>query len=165
MLSITRLVILLVLLIAQPTIAQIIYLGRDADGNPTASKEPPPGMDTTPVPLNPQPPKASKVPLKSKATAQRQSSANEGAKQAADATSDLVLYAASWCPHCRGARKYLREHGISYTDVDIETASGKRAYADVNEGQGIPLLVAGEQRAVGFGEDYYKWFLKRRLAN
>jgi thiol-disulfide isomerase/thioredoxin len=30
-------------------------------------------------------------------------------------TGDVVLYGASWCPYCRQARAYLREHDIEYT--------------------------------------------------
>jgi glutaredoxin len=32
---------------------------------------------------------------------------------------DVVLYCTPWCPDCKVARIYLKEHGIHYVEVDI----------------------------------------------
>lgn len=32
---------------------------------------------------------------------------------------DVILYCTKWCPDCRRARKYLQEHNIEYTEIDI----------------------------------------------
>lgn len=34
----------------------------------------------------------------------------------------LTVYAATWCPHCQKAEKWLKENGVPFTLVDIETA-------------------------------------------
>jgi mycoredoxin len=37
---------------------------------------------------------------------------------------ELVLYSAFWCPDCRLAKRFLQKHGVSYTEIDIETTPG-----------------------------------------
>lgn len=34
---------------------------------------------------------------------------------------ELVVYSASWCRDCREAKRFLDEHNIPYTDIDIES--------------------------------------------
>lgn len=36
----------------------------------------------------------------------------------------MVLYTAAWCRDCRAAKRFLDEHGIAYTEVDIESTPG-----------------------------------------
>jgi len=36
----------------------------------------------------------------------------------------LILYTAFWCPDCRTAKRFLDQHHIPYTEIDIETTSG-----------------------------------------
>lgn len=36
----------------------------------------------------------------------------------------LLVYTASWCRDCRVAKRFLREHHIPYTEVDIERTPG-----------------------------------------
>jgi glutaredoxin len=48
----------------------------------------------------------------------------------------VVMYCNSWCPDCRKARAWLKEHNIEFTDVDIPTTAGAadqvRKWADGN---------------------------------
>ncbi len=37
---------------------------------------------------------------------------------------DLTLYSASWCRDCREAKRFLSEHHISFTEIDIEKTPG-----------------------------------------
>ncbi|MGH9587326.1 MAG: glutaredoxin family protein, partial [Acidobacteriaceae bacterium] len=37
---------------------------------------------------------------------------------------DLTLYSATWCRDCREAKRFLNKHGITYTEIDIETTPG-----------------------------------------
>jgi len=32
----------------------------------------------------------------------------------------VELYGTSWCPDCRKARQFLNEHGVKYTEVDVD---------------------------------------------
>ncbi len=36
----------------------------------------------------------------------------------------VVMYCTSWCPGCRKARAWFKEHNIEYREVDIETTPG-----------------------------------------
>jgi glutaredoxin len=50
---------------------------------------------------------------------------------------DVVLYCTEWCPGCRSARAFLKEHSIDYVEVDISkdraAAARVRGWADGNE--------------------------------
>jgi len=32
----------------------------------------------------------------------------------------ITVYSTSWCPDCRTAKRFLREHGISFDEIDID---------------------------------------------
>ena len=37
---------------------------------------------------------------------------------------DVTVYTAFWCPDCRIAKRFLREHNIPFKEIDIETTPG-----------------------------------------
>jgi mycoredoxin len=37
---------------------------------------------------------------------------------------EITVYSAFWCPECRIARRFLQEHNIPFTDIDIEKIPG-----------------------------------------
>ena len=37
---------------------------------------------------------------------------------------ELTVYMAPWCPDCRAAKKFLDQHKIPYTEIDIESTPG-----------------------------------------
>lgn len=37
---------------------------------------------------------------------------------------ELLVYSAFWCPDCRTAKRFLDQHKIPYTEIDIETTPG-----------------------------------------
>ena len=54
----------------------------------------------------------------------------------------LTVYSAPWCHHCREAKRWLAEHNIAYTDVDIETIPGAADEVFRNTGKrAIPQFV------------------------
>lgn len=48
----------------------------------------------------------------------------------------LTVYSAFWCPHCVKTEKFLKEKGIPFTSVNIETAPDDvvRKVVEVNGG-------------------------------
>jgi glutaredoxin len=36
----------------------------------------------------------------------------------------LTLYSAPWCRDCREAKRFLEQHQIAYTEIDIESTPG-----------------------------------------
>ncbi len=41
-----------------------------------------------------------------------------------DEVVQLTVYSTPWCPDCREAKRFLDEHKIPYTDIDIQTTPG-----------------------------------------
>jgi len=39
-------------------------------------------------------------------------------------TMEVTVYSAFWCPDCREAKRFLREHNIAFTEIDIEITPG-----------------------------------------
>ncbi len=37
---------------------------------------------------------------------------------------DLTLYSAAWCRDCREAKRFLSEHNIPFSEIDIEKTPG-----------------------------------------
>jgi mycoredoxin len=55
---------------------------------------------------------------------------------------EITLYTAFWCPDCRIAKRYLNEHRIPFTEVDIETTPGAAEEVIRQTGKrAIPQLV------------------------
>ena len=36
----------------------------------------------------------------------------------------VTVYSAFWCPDCRVAKRFLKEHNIPFQDIDIESTPG-----------------------------------------
>ncbi len=68
------------------------------------------------------------------------------------------LYALSTCPYCRMTKKYLDEHDVTYTMIEVDTLEGDEKTAAVEEvvrlsgGKSFPVLVVGEEVVVGFNK-------------
>lgn len=54
----------------------------------------------------------------------------------------LTVYSASWCRDCREAKRFLDQHNIAYTEIDIEHTPGAAADVVANVGKrAIPQFV------------------------
>lgn len=55
---------------------------------------------------------------------------------------DLKVYSASWCRDCREAKRFLAQHNIPFTEVDIERTPGAADEVYENVGKkAIPQFV------------------------
>jgi len=51
---------------------------------------------------------------------------------------DITVYGAYWCPDCRQSKRFLSEHQIAYTWIDIERDEAGRAYVEkLNKGKRV----------------------------
>jgi len=62
---------------------------------------------------------------------------------------NIVMYSTSWCPHCKRARAYFAQKGISYREVDVETEAGRSEFKELGGG-GVPLILADGKAMRGF---------------
>lgn len=62
----------------------------------------------------------------------------------------VVLYATDWCGYCAKARKLMKNNGIEYYEYDIEkSVEGNRQYKELG-GNGVPVLVIGNEVVHGY---------------
>lgn len=73
----------------------------------------------------------------------------------------LTMYCRSWCPDCRRARAWLEEHGVEFTEIDVDTdAEARSLAASLNDGNlHTPTFVIGEGVCVDFKPDRIKELL------
>jgi glutaredoxin len=71
----------------------------------------------------------------------------------------VVLYATSWCGYCKMTRQFFAANGIRYTEQDIEQSS--TAYKEHRNlgGNGVPLVVVGDQVIKGWNEQSLRQLL------
>jgi glutaredoxin len=75
----------------------------------------------------------------------------------------VTLYSAVWCGYCRKAKAWLGEHGVSYTDIDVDAPGGTAALAQATGGRsGIPVLVVDGHTLNGFSVGAYDAMFKAR---
>jgi mycoredoxin len=36
----------------------------------------------------------------------------------------ITVYSAPWCPDCRAAKRFLEQHNLPFTEIDIESTPG-----------------------------------------
>jgi mycoredoxin len=55
----------------------------------------------------------------------------------------ITIYSTSWCSDCRRAKRWMDEHGVAYTNVDIEQDEAAAEYVRaLNDGnQSVPTIV------------------------
>ncbi|MGH9397350.1 MAG: glutaredoxin family protein [Terriglobia bacterium] len=49
---------------------------------------------------------------------------------------NVKIYTTTWCPDCRRAKQFLKEHGISFQEINIEETEGAEEFViAANEGK------------------------------
>jgi glutaredoxin len=55
---------------------------------------------------------------------------------------NVQVYATRWCPDCRAAKKFLKDNGIVYTEIDVDADASASAELQRRVGKrAIPQLV------------------------
>ena len=63
----------------------------------------------------------------------------------------IIVFTTPSCPHCRSAKKYLRQRGIPFKDVDVSRdRAGARDMVRRSKQNGVPVLDIGGKIVVGF---------------
>lgn len=148
------LVLLTTLLACVLAQAQVLYLDKDEEGKPSLSTTPTREWRKHVSVAKPAVSRAVPQPKAATAKAGSGKPATRSPPPVA-ASGEVVLFAADWCGYCRQARRYLRENGIAYSDINVDTAYGAEAFARVSRSRGIPLLLVGGKQVRGFSVATY----------
>lgn len=73
---------------------------------------------------------------------------------------EVLLYATDWCGYCKATREFFRANGIRYTEYDIEKSSAALAGHQKLGGNGVPLVVVGDEVVRGYNEATLRQLLK-----
>ena len=72
----------------------------------------------------------------------------------------ITLYATNWCGYCAATRSFFAENGIQYTERDIEQSSAASDEHRRLGGNGVPLVVVGDDLIHGYNETELRARLK-----
>jgi glutaredoxin 3 len=65
----------------------------------------------------------------------------------------IKLYTSSSCPYCMRAKKFLKEHGIKFKEINISVYPQAAKELKEKTGQtGVPVILTGNHKIVGFDE-------------
>ena len=119
-----------------------VYKWTDADGRVHFSDNPPAKSD------------AEEVKIRTiTGPAQVSSDTDYGPRQ-------VKLLTTTWCGVCKKAKAYLVQKGIFYREYDVETSEvGRLEYRRLS-GKGVPIILVGNQKMVGFSAEKLEVLLK-----
>lgn len=66
----------------------------------------------------------------------------------------ITIYTTPTCPYCALTKKYLKDYGIDFYEVDVSTNPQRAQEMVVISGQmGVPVITFGNQVIVGFDKE------------
>ena len=74
-----------------------------------------------------------------------------------DSDKKVLVYSTPTCPHCKRAKKFLEENGISFQDIDVATDKAAREEMMQKAKQmAVPVFDINGTIIVGFAESKIK---------
>lgn len=73
---------------------------------------------------------------------------------------EVRLYATDWCGYCKMTRAFFAANGIRYTEYDIEKSSDALREHRKLGGNGVPLIVVGDEVIKGWNEGALRQLLQ-----
>lgn len=65
----------------------------------------------------------------------------------------VIIFTTPSCPHCNHAKRYLRERGIPFRDVDVSRdPAAARDMIRRSGQQGVPVIDIGGKIVIGFNK-------------
>jgi glutaredoxin len=131
--------------------AQTLYKSTGPDGKITYTDRPPQDAKTVTElkvqsgPVTPLPESVRKYQEQLK-----KSMGNRLAAAQAAAAQTPTLFTATWCGQCTRAKAYLNQKNISFREIDIDNEAGAREFISAGGGGGVPFMVGGGNRVVGY---------------
>jgi mycoredoxin len=69
-----------------------------------------------------------------------------------DSKTQVVVYGTKSCQFCAKTREYLKSANVAFADLDIEGTEKAKAEFMKLGGGGVPLILIGNRRIVGFNK-------------
>jgi alkyl hydroperoxide reductase subunit F len=64
---------------------------------------------------------------------------------------DVKVYTLPTCPHCKTAKEYLSQKGISYAEVDVgKNKDAANEMIKLSGSRSVPVIIIGTEVIVGF---------------
>jgi len=73
---------------------------------------------------------------------------------------EVLLYSASWCGKSKRAKQFLESKGVAYQEIDIDQRAGAREDLAALRSPGVPVLVIGDRKIIGFNEKAYQYLVE-----
>lgn len=81
-------------------------------------------------------------------------------EMASSSQPEVRLYATDWCGYCKMTRAFFAANGIQYTEYDIEKSSEALKEHHKLGGNGVPLIVVGDEVISGWNEGALRQLLQ-----
>ncbi len=66
---------------------------------------------------------------------------------------EVIIYTTSTCPYCEAAKNFFNQHGIVYTDYNVQEDHDKaREMVQISGQMGVPVIVIDGEVIIGFDE-------------
>lgn len=74
---------------------------------------------------------------------------------------NVTVYSTPTCPYCKLAKKFLTEHDVKFTDIDVSEDGVKAQEMIKKTGQmGVPVVEIGDEIIIGYDEKKLRKALK-----
>lgn len=67
----------------------------------------------------------------------------------------VIMFSRSSCRICRRAKRFFRQQGVPFKELDVERNRMARLQFDRLRGRGVPLFLIGGRRLDGFSEQSF----------
>lgn len=65
----------------------------------------------------------------------------------------IKVYTSSSCSYCNKLKKFLKEHGVRFKEINISVyPEAAKELRDITGQTGVPVVLFGSQKIVGFDE-------------
>lgn len=74
------------------------------------------------------------------------------------ASDNLVMLSIDYCPACEAAKRYFKEHGIEYSEHNLNESERARQAYERLDGRGTPVLFVNGKSMDGFHPKRFRQF-------
>lgn len=75
-------------------------------------------------------------------------------------TPKITLYSATKCSHCKQAKTYLKQKGVAFMELNVQTNVRAAKALQKLGSRGVPVILIGDQRIDGFNKSKLDKLLK-----